>query len=286
MTGTEALSGEGLDGIGRPIVIATHPRSGTHLTIDLLRRQFGQCQVRLRFGETVHRAYLNLDHLSPDSIPHIEVGQALSALRRALRMLVKTHSVPGLLSIGDASRPFAQQLLEGSDVLHVVRDGRDVMCSAYLWLRKHEDPACGSLSRFIREETDGMSRARYWAHHAAQWLSAAGAEPIQFEQMVRSPRPMLERIGRELALEPLFAEPLLPRKTEIGSRWHDYWLRLTRQYESSSVLGRRRGVEPPKWREAFAPADRRFFHDEAGEMLVGLGYERDDGWVKAPDDQT
>ena len=47
--------------IGKPILIASHPRSGTHLTIDLLRKQFQECQSYKRLGEPFDRLYLALE---------------------------------------------------------------------------------------------------------------------------------------------------------------------------------------------------------------------------------
>ncbi len=43
--------------IGKPILIASHPRSGTHLTIDLLRKQFLECQSSKRLGEPLDKIY-------------------------------------------------------------------------------------------------------------------------------------------------------------------------------------------------------------------------------------
>jgi len=52
--------------------------------------------------------------------------------------------------------------------------------------------------------------------------------------------------------------------------------------------GRRRGEEDPTsmvrkgvsgdWRGAFTEWDRRVFKEEAGDLLVGLGYEKDHDW--------
>jgi hypothetical protein len=34
------------------------------------------------------------------------------------------------------------------------------------------------------------------------------------------------------------------------------------------------------WHECFTPEDRAFFHREAGDLLVELGYESSDAWVR------
>ena len=55
-----------------------------------------------------------------------------------------------------------------------------------------------------------------------------------------------------------------------------------------SPRGRRPGDEDPAsllrkgvsgdWRDAFTGEDRRVFKEEAGDLLVELGYEKDLGW--------
>ena len=47
--------------LGKPITIISHPRSGTHLTIDLIRRQFISCQARKKLWEHYHKVYLSIE---------------------------------------------------------------------------------------------------------------------------------------------------------------------------------------------------------------------------------
>src|SRR4051794_28399866 len=48
----------------RPIVVVSHPRSGTHLMMDALRLNFRECRAWKRPGEPLERLYLNLDSLT------------------------------------------------------------------------------------------------------------------------------------------------------------------------------------------------------------------------------
>ena len=70
-----------LDEVGRPIVVATHRRSGTHLTIDTLRRNFPECRPRMLPLESLHRSYLNLDRMNKNSEEPITDGEALRIAR-------------------------------------------------------------------------------------------------------------------------------------------------------------------------------------------------------------
>ena len=53
-----------LSKIDRPILIASHPRSGTHLTIDFLRRQFSPCSSWKHWGESLDNLYLPLEAIT------------------------------------------------------------------------------------------------------------------------------------------------------------------------------------------------------------------------------
>jgi hypothetical protein len=269
----------GLHGIGRRIVLVTHRRSGTHLTIDLLRRQFEACDARKRLGEPLHALYLNLDLLLASRRPLRET-RALALLRRARRPIVKTHALPGFERFRPAHSAFVDALLDDADVYSVHRDGRDVMCSLHLYFQAFDPRARCKLSEFLRQQEDGMSRPRRWADHVMRWHSVAGVRPLAYEGLISDPRAALERLGGELGLTPRFQEPLLPAR--LRGAWQARWWRLASRHPPVTTVlsdpsGRRR---PRRWRDAFTPADRAFFQREAGEALLALGYERSDAWTR------
>lgn len=265
-------------GVGRRIVLVTHRRSGTHLTIDLLRRQFAACDARKRLGEPLHALYLNLDLLLRERRPLSET-RALALLRRAPRPIVKTHSLPGFETFRAHHADFVDALLGDADVYCVHRDGRDVMCSLHLYFQAFDPRARCSLSEFLRQQGDGMSRPRRWAEHVLRWRATPGVRTLAYESLLADPRAALTRLSRELALEARFDEPLLPPR--LRNAWQARWLRLfSRRPPVTTVLsdpsGRRKAQ---RWRKAFSVDDRRFFQREAGDALLALGYESCDAWT-------
>lgn len=267
-----------LSDVGKPIVVATHPRSGTHLTIDFLRKQFEACKGWLRYGETLHHLYLSLDRLSPRSTHPVTIEEAIGILRRPERPTLKTHSLPTLPNHEGQRHSLAERLLDTGDVIYVVRDGRDVLCSTYAW-RAEED--C-SLSDFIRQRKKGRTRVEYWVEHVRQWTNRSDVTVLQFENILSRPRSVIDQLSTTLELSPLYDEPFLPRPIKSDSRWRDYWRRLTRNYESTTIVGRSNGKERPDWEEAFTREDRTFFWEEAGSALREFGYETDDKWISEP----
>jgi hypothetical protein len=245
--------------IGNPIMIATHPRSGTHLTLDLLRKQFKECQSWLWFGETLHNSYLNLDHLSPDSSPHINQKKAIALLRRCKRPLLKTHCLPNFQEIRKENINFVLTLKEKADIYYVVRDGRDVICSVHSWQQCFNPRARCSFSEFLRQRKDGLSYPKKWAHHVSNWLKYPQIQVLRFEKIVSNTSEVLNLICNKSQIKPMYIYPLLPERKKTGNRWEDYYLRLTRQLNSTTIVGRYKNQKPSRWQEVFTFEDRKFF---------------------------
>jgi hypothetical protein len=103
---------------------------------------------------------------------------------------------------------------------------------------------------------------------------------LHFEEIVDQPQSVIQQIGSILGLTPAYKRPYLPKKIKQGGRLAAYWRRLTRQFESTAILGRYNGEDPQDWCEAFTQDDRRFFHQEAGDVLIELGYVSDHHWIE------
>jgi hypothetical protein len=260
-----------LQEIGDPIVVATHPRSGTHLTIDLLRKQFESCKGWVWPWETLHHLYVNLDRIRPKSSHPLTVEEAIAIMQRPDRPTLKTHSCPAFNDHPAQARKFARRLVDTGTVLYIVRDGRDVLCSAYLWEQSHTEIRSG-LSSFLRGPTSETSRVKQWATHVETWCSRNDVHVIRFEDILAEPRAVIERLGQILELSPLYETPYLPNRIENDSRLADYWRRLRGDHESTTIVARPNGESPPDWREAFTEEDRQFFAEEAGAIMEKFGY--------------
>jgi hypothetical protein len=271
---------------GRPIVIATHPRSGTHLLIDLFRKQFRECRSWKLMGENLNRLFLSLEALFNPSAPApISDRKAVRVLGRVERPLVKTHRpLPEIEPwavdrMGERGRVWASWLAERASFLYLYRDGRDVLRSWHQLSGRSDASARCTLGEFIRQIEGGVSRARAWAEHVRRSLEWPGVIPVRQEDIVREPRALLERFARDLELTPRYEEPLLPRK--LRNQWHWRWVRLVGvRPEGAGGLVREGGAPHRHWSELLSHDDRAFFHQEAGEMLVRLGYETSVDWVE------
>jgi len=262
-----------------PIVVASHERSGTHLFMDLLRRQFKQCQGRAgRFVNPHDSLYFSIDRLNAEHHRPGQPGECDRVLRAIKRPCLKTHNTPDMHRTAPQHRAYIDDLIARSTVFYCYRDGRSVLCSLQRFRQSFDSSASSTISDFIREDHgDGRSRVRAWADHVRAWVGHAGVHAIRFEDTVKNTRQQIEQIGEALGHKPLWTEPLLPAPTK--TRFEHWVARLTGRDESTNISGRGNGLEPVKWRTAFSEDDCQFFDQEAGDLLIELGYETTHDWV-------
>ncbi|MBD2156188.1 sulfotransferase domain-containing protein [Leptolyngbya sp. FACHB-16] len=263
--------------IGKPILIASHPRSGTHLTIDLLRKQFHECASWKYPGESLGHLYLPLEGLTV-STQKMERAMALGVLQRSQRPILKTHDHPTLTALSQQDPEWFDWIKTEATRLYIFRDGRDVLCSFHLYMQSFHAPSRCSLSEFLRQPDLKRTWIRRWVEHVERWLAEPDVTPLQFEKVLRQPFETLTLLGQVLDLTPKFHEPLLPRPYQ--NIWQSRWNRLTAQRpESTAILGFYKGQKKQRWQQHFTRADREFFHQEAGALLIRLGYESSDDWI-------
>jgi hypothetical protein len=171
------------------IVVASHRRSGTHLTIDLLRRQLLACQSWKWPGERLNRLYLNLETLTNGGHGReITTSVADRILTRAACPVIKTHQLPPLLSQNIRRTPRIEQVIANSSTVYLIRDGRAALCSLHLYMSRFDPKAREPLASFIRQEDEyGRSRVRQWRDHVEQWLNQPQILTVFFESLLERP---------------------------------------------------------------------------------------------------
>jgi len=265
----------------QPVIVASHPRSGTHLLMDLLRRQFEACRSWKWPGERLDRLYCSIDELNAER-GRLDEATAYRILGRTDRPPVKTHAWPGfqetfLAPHHDGLPPeWPAWFHENGTILYVYRDGRDVMCS-YQMMRRRMDPSPpDSIGTFIRDHDPGqdVNRVRRWAQHVRSWWAREETHLLSFKDLLHAPEDTIDQLGDVLDRSPEWREPLLPER--FSSIWESRWARLAHMRPGSTAV---LGTGSKEWQDVFTREDRKFFHREAGEMLEALGYVSSDAWV-------
>jgi hypothetical protein len=103
------------------------------------------------------------------------------------------------------------------------------------------------------------------------WIGAENCFAIRYEDLQSDARP---EIVRQMA-EFYAARTSAPLDVDACVA------AMLRSIEPSKSHTFRSG-EKAGWRKAFTPEHRRLFHQIAGDLLIELGYEKDDSWVESP----
>jgi LPS sulfotransferase NodH len=241
----------------RIVFVVGSPRSGTTFLAEAVGSQAGFVDLgEVRPVKSSIRRWASL----PEDEAAAELRATLERVRRLgfVRDLRPVEQTPELsFVVGAAVRAYPE-----AAVLHIIRDGRDVVCSLLErgWLREREghDDAGQPYGTHARawvepERRDEFTRAREATRAAWAWrryLTAAREAPehtleIRYEEIATDPTAAAERIAGRLDTDP---EELAVALREVHSR----------------SIGR--------WRRDLTPEQIEDVEREAGPLLRELGY--------------
>lgn len=195
------------------------------------------------------------------------------------------------------------QVYPGAKVIHIVRDGRDAAVSLthYMWNNSYEE---GGLYTLDPEE---LTRRESYRQGPQQALKT-GESIFTRKRIRKAARVWNDRVGDVVDNGPTLVganykevryEDLLERPTDEAKKLLQFLGAdssegvVTRCVRATSferrAKGRARGEEDntssaarksiaSDWRNVFTERDRQIFKEEAGDLLIKLGYEKDDNW--------
>jgi protein-tyrosine sulfotransferase len=190
---------------------------------------------------------------SRTQVEFIERFQA--AVLSAANKPIWAEKTPGnVLRFGFVRRHFPNARL-----VHIIRDGRDVVCS----FRKERWPKpCGKPG-----SAEELRRcAEYWARYVNSGRKFAGDPQyfeLRYEDLVRDPEPVLRRLLQFLGLD-----------------WSDDLLVAVRRPLGGAEA--REAIDTAavaKWRDELVPVEKAIVCDAIGDLLIELGYEKDFAWA-------
>lgn len=264
------------------IIVASHRRSGTHLTIDSIINNFDT------FRHNPDISLVTLDHLSS----HVkEPNLTYAELKRRIdnvSCVLKTHSHGNLQDffVGTSElKKLVEELFATSKIIYVHRDGRDTMVSLYHYHKKFDKTIRDiSFSDYIRMTNNfdkdtyqsNFNRIEYWAFHVRSWLECDNCLFVSFDDFQDNYLKTLNKIS-EFIDEPINTDVQDTRR-QSDSNLYSLWLRVKAkifgkygQVKYSSV-GFRKG-KSGEWREYFSSKDIDFFNDKTGNVNQLLGYK-------------
>lgn len=194
------------------------------------------------------------------------------------------------------------EIYPDAKVLHIYRDGRDIAVSVMHHLWNHAGKHGGHVSLDPEEEarrdayrgdprrvlesneglfTEGRIRdlARSWSVQVTRALvdgpklfGERYAE-VRYEDLLERPELEVGRLLRFLGAEA--GENVTGRCVQSAA--FEKWTKGRERGRENSTALLRKGVAGD-WRSVFTDRDKTIFKEEAGDLLVALGYEKDHDW--------
>lgn len=264
-----------------PVLVASHPRSGTHLVMDLLRRHFRSLDSWRLWGLPLDHLYLNIERLGAKERQFSET-LALRIVNRPRRALMKTHfDAKFLVSwCEDESVPPPESWLEvisQANTVYVIRHPMDVMTSYHQFLSGiDKDIAELDFASFIKSPhwDRKASRLEWWAQHAIDWADKEGVTVLRYEDVVEHTDDIISHIAAWLGETRVGRVPLLPPK--LTSKAQTRLDRMTRLSPSSTaIVADRKSFPTTDWRKHLRPKDMGWIEDRIYPMLERFCYRLD-----------
>lgn len=261
------------------LLVSSHPRSGTHLMIDVLRRQFPSTRSWRLFGRPLDHLYLNLERLVAEN-RRFDDAMALRIVARPRRPLMKTHFLADFSEswVADESGPMPPEWRDYADRamhLYVHRDPRDVMASYKQFLSSIVPGVAEmTLGAFMRSPhwSGGEDRLGWWVRHVEGWRAVPGVMMVGYAALVKSPAAIIGDIEHMLGEASADRQPLLPPKVEkiTDTRRHRLFSLAP---HSTAIIADRQRFPLDDWRTALSPEDHGFIAQRAGGVMRSLGYD-------------
>lgn len=200
--------------------------------------------------------------------------------------------------LGDRSPQHLVPMLPEAPLIWIVRDGRDVAVSwTYHQLRiggPPDEPLRSNLARhrelfnqnpaYFIEHPDQLLTDERWVRHVARsWGDRARHDlamldrigrgevdarvhTVRYEQLLEEPTAQRDAVLRFLGLDPALAEPVSAQTQTAAGFDRERPDRFNRKGSAGD------------WKRYASDDFARWFNDEAGDMLVELGYETGRAW--------
>ncbi|MBM7866607.1 hypothetical protein GTO89_08700 [Heliobacterium gestii] len=227
------------------IIVAEYPKSGGTWFVSLL----GDALSLDKRDIYVQDGY---DAFAVNKHPWY-VGAA--SLNISENCVIKSHEKPG-----SSLHP------QGSKVIHLVRDGRDVVVSKYFFERDF----CvknGIYTKFdVPFEDYVVNVASEWKKYVLEWLET-DARLVRYEELLANPAETLSNTLDKLNM--VVEKEIIERAIRANSKER---LRsaLDKTFAYNTFV--RKGISGD-WINHFSVSNRRAFHEVAGDVLIRLGYE-------------
>lgn len=196
------------------IIVSSHRRSGTHLTIDSIINNFDI------FSNNPKISSVTLDHLSKH-VKHFTLRiEDLKTRIGHFPCILKTHTHGDIQNFIGSSKlaDFVNDLFTKSKIIYVHRDGRDTLTSLYHYQMSFDKSLHDtSFADFLKMKNNydsetyqnHMDRASYWTFHVNSWICRDNVLLLSFDEFKINYHHTLKKISE------FIGQPLKESITEV-----------------------------------------------------------------------
>jgi hypothetical protein len=153
------------------------------------------------------------------------------------------------------------EVFPAARIIHLIRDGRDVVCSM-LWARAQRGMRYPDTLRACAERWTQIRNALRFGQQVPELYTA-----VRYEQLVADAPGQLATLFTAIGI------PVTQRTLQAMGE-------MARVVRHPSAATNKMGFIG-KWRQSFSPPDVDTFKEVAGRLLIDLGYEPDMSWSAA-----
>jgi hypothetical protein len=246
------------------VLVITHPRSGTHLTIDFLRRNFPSLASKKAILARLDELYVPIDVFFLPNASQNDRSRAISGLGRHAVPILKSHWLsPDFKELEPCGYGLSVWIQTSVKIIYVVRSPDKVLASTLVF----EEGYRGEISREDRKNWLS-EKSRGWVDHVTKWIGQPNVLVLRFEDILDKPVETLAQMENFVGFPSQRANPILPPR--LSSKWAGRLARLSSCPPTTEILTEHR---PAALSDSFDPESVNCFRTTVAPLCAQLGYE-------------
>jgi len=220
------------------VLVLSHRRSGTHLTIDSLINNF---------PELNKQDYYNIDHINIHGSKKYPLKTIQEALKQSPRVL-KSHFLPEPkhYTQNEEAIKFYQHLFATSKIIYVYREPKKVMVSLFEYMKSF-NPELRKTDFYDFLITDNhfdptdekLNRPAFWKHHVESWKNSEYGNNIfflDFQTLITDYEEVIKKLAQFLGYP---FNPAMIKDVRFSGNNRNILIR----WFNKTILNKRKGIK-------------------------------------------
>lgn len=259
--------------MNKNIIVISHRRSGTHLTID---------SIRNNIKEFKSSNFLNLNE---DTLKEEQLESFITKANTEVNV-IKTHFLSdfSLYTNNESQIKKLIDLFSNSHLIYVYRNGLDVMVSLYEYMKKYDEiVAKMEFDDFIKTNNhfdntkETYSRSEFWKYHISYWKNSQLNEKLlnlKYEDFISDYSNTLKTICNNFELK--INDKIIDIRLSQSNSKNTIISKVVKKLKgiSKTTVSGRKGVIGD-YKNYFSEESLNEFRAKHNDFLKELGYDID-----------